>query len=194
MYSILEQSSYSSLGYALNNKLHLTNAEIQLIKIDLPMRTQSAAGWIIFLLIVVLLYQTFAVVQLFLYIPPLYMKIPIRKTFWYLFPLIVCLVTIFSTLCDHNYVNPYLIECCGQYNLYDWISTSYHSHSCQWIEMLVKILQSLESTSHSSGNSYTSDSEAQGLIFQQYFLNIILPIIITFVSSKYLAYHYSQDV
>ena len=127
VYSILEQSSYSSLGYALNNKLHLTNAEIQLIKIDLPMRTQSAAGWIIFLLIVVLLYQTFAVVQLFLYIPPLYMKIPIRKTFWYLFPLIVCLVTIFSTLCDHNYVNPYLIECCGQYNLYDWISTSYRN-------------------------------------------------------------------
>ena len=75
----------------------LVPAEDQ-VDYDLPMRAQSAAGWIIFLSIVVLLYQTFAVVQLFLYIPPLYMKIPIRKTFWYLFPLIVNLVATFSTL------------------------------------------------------------------------------------------------
>ena len=54
-------------------------------------------------------------------------------------------------------------------------------YTYQWIEMLVKILQSktLESNSRSSGNS---DTELQGLIFQQYLLNIIVPVIITFVS------------
>ena len=56
---------------------------------DLLMNTRAAAGWIIFLSLIALLYQIFAVVQLFLYIPVLYMKIPIRKSFWYLFPLIV---------------------------------------------------------------------------------------------------------
>ena len=100
--SILAQRSSG-----LNNIVMFVHAEYEvttIIDYDLPMRTQSAAGWIIFLSIIVLLYQTFAVVQLFLYIPQLYMKIPIRKTFWYLFPLIVSLVTIFSTLCDHNIV------------------------------------------------------------------------------------------
>ena len=90
--SILAQRSSG-----LSNIVFFVPAEYQ-IDHDLPMRMQAAAGWIIFLSIVVLLLQTFAVVQLFLYIPPLYMKIPICKTFWYLFSLIVCLVTISVSL------------------------------------------------------------------------------------------------
>ena len=84
----------ASQGFGMIN-IHFVSAhaehQVTIIDYDLAMRTQAAAGWIIFLSIIVLLYQTFAVVQLFLYIPPLYMKIPIRKTFWYLFPLIVSL-------------------------------------------------------------------------------------------------------
>ena len=69
---------------------------VQINDHELPMRTHAVASWIVFLSLVVLLYQAFAFVQLFLYIPPLYMKIPVRKSFWYLFPLIVS----YSALCN----------------------------------------------------------------------------------------------
>ena len=159
----------------------LTTSLSSEITIDLPMRTQAAAGWIIFLSIVVLFYQTFAVVQMFLYIPLLYMKIPIRKTFWYLFPLIVSFIAIFST--SYQYVAMIFqdvgvnIVCIIGY-LPVTIATAVYTY--QWIEMLVKIFQEMDSRSRSSGSS---DSETQGLIFQQYLLNILVPIIITFVSS-----------
>ena len=145
------------------------------------MRTQAAAGWIIFLSIVVLFYQTFAVVQMFLYIPLLYMKIPIRKTFWYLFPLIVSFIAIFST--SYQYVAMIFqdvgvnIVCIIGYLP---VTIAIAVYTYQWIEMLVKIFQEMDSRSRSSGSS---DSETQGLIFQQYLLNILVPIIITFVSS-----------
>lgn len=84
-----------NLGSILRQKSSILNFPIpDPLQPDLITRTQAAAGWIIFLSLVVLLYQIFAVVQLFLYIPPLYMKIPIRKMFWYLFPLIVSLTEI----------------------------------------------------------------------------------------------------
>ena len=108
----------------------LTTSLSSEITIDLPMRTQAAAGWIIFLSIVVLFYQTFAVVQMFLYIPLLYMKIPIRKTFWYLFPLIVSFIAIFSTSYQYPVCCYDISGCWGQHSLHHRISTSYHSYSC----------------------------------------------------------------
>ena len=66
-------------------------------KLDSPqlvLNTKAAAGWALFLSLAVLLYQIFAVLQLFLYLKFLYMKIPVGKSLWYLFPLIVRLVVI----------------------------------------------------------------------------------------------------
>ena len=56
---------------------------------QLASNTQAAAGWALFLSLVFLLYQIFAISQLFFYVKLLYMKIPVGKTLWYLFPLIV---------------------------------------------------------------------------------------------------------
>ena len=51
--------------------------------------TQAAAGWILFLSLIVCMYQIFAIFQLFFYLKLLYMKIPVGKSLWYLFPLMV---------------------------------------------------------------------------------------------------------
>ena len=51
--------------------------------------TRAAAGWILFLSLVVFMYQFFAIFQLFVYLKLLYIKIPVGKSLWYLFPLIV---------------------------------------------------------------------------------------------------------
>ena len=60
---------------------------------NLPVRvipnTRAAAGWILFLSLVVFMYQIFAIYQLFVYTKLLYIKIPVGKSLWYLFPLIV---------------------------------------------------------------------------------------------------------
>ena len=51
--------------------------------------TRAAAGWILFLSLIACMYQIFTIFQLFFYLKLLYMKIPIGKSLWYLFPLIV---------------------------------------------------------------------------------------------------------
>lgn len=50
---------------------------------------KSAAGWIIFLSILVLIYQILALLQLFLHFKLLHIKIPVCKTYWTLFFIIV---------------------------------------------------------------------------------------------------------
>ena len=52
---------------------------------------KSAAGWIIFLSILVIIYQVLAFLQLFLHFKLLHIKIPLSflKTFWTLFFIIV---------------------------------------------------------------------------------------------------------
>lgn len=51
--------------------------------------TQAAAGWTLFLSLVVFIYQSFAIFQQFVYLKLLFIKIPLGKSIWYLFPLIV---------------------------------------------------------------------------------------------------------
>ena len=51
--------------------------------------TRAAAGWILFLSLVACMYQVFTIFQMFSYVKLLYMKIPIGKSLWYLFPLMV---------------------------------------------------------------------------------------------------------
>ena len=51
--------------------------------------TMSTAGWIIFLSLLVVIYQILAVSQLFLNFKLLHIKIPIRKSFWTVFSIIV---------------------------------------------------------------------------------------------------------
>ena len=62
------------------------------------------------------------------------------------------------------------------------IATAVYTY--QWIELLVKIFQSLEPNSSSPNNSYNKDSELEASLFKQYLLNLLIPIIVTFVSSK----------
>ena len=50
---------------------------------------KSAAGWVIFLSVLVMIYQVFALLQLFLHCKLLHIKIPILKAFWTLFFIIV---------------------------------------------------------------------------------------------------------
>lgn len=52
-------------------------------------KTRAAAGWILFLSLVVFMYQIFTIFRLFMYLKLLYIKIPVGKFLWYLFPLIV---------------------------------------------------------------------------------------------------------
>ena len=56
---------------------------------SLETRTHGAAGWTLFFSLVVLLYQIFALLQMFFYVKVLYTKIQLGKYQWYLFPLIV---------------------------------------------------------------------------------------------------------
>ena len=51
--------------------------------------TRLAAGWVLFLSLVAFMHQIFATFQLFYYLKLLYVKVPIGKYLWYLFPLIV---------------------------------------------------------------------------------------------------------
>lgn len=51
--------------------------------------THAAASWTLFFSLVVFLYQIFALLQIFIYLKALYMKIRLGKSLWYLFPLIV---------------------------------------------------------------------------------------------------------
>lgn len=52
-------------------------------------RTRLAVGWVLFLSLVAFMHQIFATFQLFYYLKLLYVKVPIGKYLWYLFPLIV---------------------------------------------------------------------------------------------------------
>jgi hypothetical protein len=63
--------------------------------------TRAAAGWILFLSLVAYMYQSFAFFQLFFYLKLLYIKIPVGKSLWYLFPLMVNTNPIY--VCDNNY-------------------------------------------------------------------------------------------
>ena len=56
--------------------------------------TRQAAGWILFLSLVVFMYHIFATFQLFYYLKLLYVKVTVGKSLWYLFPLIVSAVKI----------------------------------------------------------------------------------------------------
>lgn len=86
-------SPFDSVFFPIPDSVHTTTTDH-----NLSTRTLAAAGWIIFLSIVVLFYQAFAVAQMFLYIPLLYKKIPIHTTSWYLFSLIVSYEAIFGTI------------------------------------------------------------------------------------------------
>lgn len=66
----------------------------------------SANGWIIFLALFVLLCQIFAIVQLFVYIKVLYIKVPIGPFFWFLFPLINIVVNI---ICVVGYLSASIV-------------------------------------------------------------------------------------
>ena len=82
----------SSLGIVINNDIVHDLLESLQGLTDSPAGlsdTRQAAGWILFLSLVVFIHQIFAIFQLFFYLKLLYIKIPVGKSLWYLFPLIV---------------------------------------------------------------------------------------------------------
>ena len=101
--------------------------------------TRAAAGWILFLSLVVFMYQFFTIFQLFVYLKLLYIKIPVGKSLWYLFPLIVSGV---HTILCANVNND--VSCttgsCYQHNMHNRILSSCHCLGC--------VLLSVDGTSH----------------------------------------------
>ena len=75
--------------------------------------THAVAGWTLFFSLVVFLYQIFALLQIFIYLKVLYMKIRLGKYLWYLFPLIVSdlyLHAYLEILYDNNFLYRTLVS------------------------------------------------------------------------------------
>lgn len=63
------------------------------------------------------------------------------------------------------------------------IATAVYTY--QWIEVLVKNFEFEPDSSQSPNqNFYDKNSEIQASLFKQYLLNVLIPVIVTFVSSK----------
>ena len=94
---------------------------------------QAANGWLLFVSIVLIIFQIAAIIGLFVDIKVLKIKIPCGGSLWYLLTIIVsptCMAIVFNSITNKNLYFYYLQETLCKYFLRHWISWSTDSSNC----------------------------------------------------------------